>query len=262
MVTNSDWRPGKYLTAENLQVTDQYVRSMQEKGLGTWLYDEHLYPSGTAETKVLDGHKEFEATGLRELKLTGTGTGSFTLPVPNYTTKIVSARLETAAGAQAVPVDADGSAIVTTGADGSWTLRAYVEYPPMEGDRGFNLQANGVAAVNRKYINIIDADAVKRFIDITYQAYKDNFSPDVWRGVEAFFTDEPSLITRHHMDYNPDDSYILLPWEKTLPEKFQAKYGYDLMENLVSLFEGGETEHDKLVRQNFYSLIGGMVSEN
>lgn len=261
MVTNSDWRPGKYLTEENLKVTDQYVRSMQEKGLGTWLYDEHLYPSGTAETKVLDGHKEFEATGLRELKLTGTGTGSFTLPVPNYTTKIVSARLETATGTQNIPVDTDGSAIVTTGADGSWTLRAYVEYPPMEGDRGFNIQANGVAAVNRKYINIIDADAVKRFIDITYQAYKDNFSPDVWGGVEAFFTDEPSLITRHHMDYNPDDSYILLPWEKTLPEKFQAKYGYDLMENLTSLFEGGETEHDKLVRQNFYSLIGDMVSE-
>jgi len=47
----------------------------------------------------------------------------------------------------------------------------------------------------RRYINLLEEAAVKKFAEITYYKYKEKLPEYIFSKVEAFFTDEPSLMT-------------------------------------------------------------------
>lgn len=47
----------------------------------------------------------------------------------------------------------------------------------------------------RRYINLLEKRAVEKFAEITYERYQKELPEDLFRQVEAFFTDEPSLMT-------------------------------------------------------------------
>lgn len=63
MATNVN--PNDYLKSEEeFKVFNRFVHAAKKRGLDLWLYDEKLYPSGMADTYVLDEHPEWEAEGL------------------------------------------------------------------------------------------------------------------------------------------------------------------------------------------------------
>lgn len=63
MATNVN--PNEYLKSdEELKVFNRFVHASKARGLDLWLYDERSYPSGMADTYVLDEHPEWEAEGL------------------------------------------------------------------------------------------------------------------------------------------------------------------------------------------------------
>ncbi len=110
----------------------------------------------------------------------------------------------------------------------------------------------------RRYINILDPSAASTFIDVTHARYGRALHP-IGRYVEAFFTDEPSMI----------DAYIpkgkdypqTLPWVKNLPEIFRARKGYDLLPFRESLFvDTGEI--DRKIRCDFYDVIADLCAGN
>ncbi len=47
----------------------------------------------------------------------------------------------------------------------------------------------------RRYINLLDSNAVRKFAESTYSKYMKKLPPDNFDQAEAFFTDEPSLMT-------------------------------------------------------------------
>jgi len=47
----------------------------------------------------------------------------------------------------------------------------------------------------RRYINLLESKAVESFAQSTYYKYKEKLPKDVFNSAEAFFTDEPSLMT-------------------------------------------------------------------
>ena len=46
----------------------------------------------------------------------------------------------------------------------------------------------------RRYPNPLDAGASERFVELTHEAYLEHLGPELYGEVEAFFTDEPSLL--------------------------------------------------------------------
>ncbi len=109
----------------------------------------------------------------------------------------------------------------------------------------------------RHYINILDPVAVSTFLAVTHDRYARYLEP-IDRYVEAFFTDEPSLISA----YIPLDREYpkTLPWHSRLPEEFMARKGYDLIPHRESLFvETGEM--DRKVRCDFYEVIADLCAE-
>ncbi len=107
------------------------------------------------------------------------------------------------------------------------------------------------------YPNILDPVTVGTFISLTHDQYARYLEP-IDRYVEAFFTDEPSLISV----YIPEGREYpqTLPWHPRLPEEFRSRKGYDLLPHRESLFvDTGAI--DRKVRCDFYEVIADLCAE-
>ena len=100
--------------------------------------------------------------------------------------------------------------------DGSGAV-SYVEQPLYEGTH-----ATENFYKKRHYINILDPAAARAFIAVTHERYARALHP-IGRYVEAFFTDEPSLICA----YIPKGREYpkTIPWCRDLPEIFKCAQG-------------------------------------
>lgn len=109
----------------------------------------------------------------------------------------------------------------------------------------------------RPYINLLDPRAVREFIAVTHRQYAQVLRP-IARYVEAFFTDEPSLIAA----YIPKGRRypLTLPWHERLPAEFKRRTGYELQPHLESLFVD-TGPHDRKIRCDFWSVIAAMCAE-
>ncbi len=110
----------------------------------------------------------------------------------------------------------------------------------------------------RRYVNILDSTAVTTFLDVTHAQYARVLDP-LAKYVEAFFTDEPSLISA----YVPRDRTYppTLPWHSSLPELFRKQKGYDLAPHLESLFRD-TGPIDRKIRCDFYEVVSELCAEN
>jgi hypothetical protein len=110
----------------------------------------------------------------------------------------------------------------------------------------------------RHYINILDPSAASTFIAVTHERYERALHP-IGEYVEAFFTDEPSLIPA----YIPKGREYpeTLPWHPDLPEIFKFRKGYDLIPFRESLFvDTGDI--DRKIRCDFYEVVADLCAEN
>lgn len=109
----------------------------------------------------------------------------------------------------------------------------------------------------RPYINILDPHAVATFLGVTHDRYATVLDP-ISRYVEAFFTDEPSLISAYipkDRDYPPT-----LPWHARLPGEFLERKGYDILLHRESLYiDTGAI--DRKIRCDFYDVIADLCAE-
>ncbi len=130
--------------------------------------------------------------------------------------------------------------------------------------------------VARRYPNPLNPQATQKFIELTHQSYYSHLGPDLYGNVEAFFTDEPSMMAANLGQLREDvrknvkvtdpldankKNLPMVSWDTSLPEKYKAKYAEDLMSSLPSLFYGND-EKDKVIRQKFWSLLAEIDQTN
>ncbi|HWR99502.1 MAG TPA: hypothetical protein VN249_02745 [Prolixibacteraceae bacterium] len=130
--------------------------------------------------------------------------------------------------------------------------------------------------VARRYPNPLDPRSTQKFIELTHQAYFNHLGPQLYGEVEAFFTDEPSMMAVNLGELREDvrknvkvtdpldpkkKNLPMVSWVDGLPAKYQAKYGEEIVPSLSSLFNGSD-EKDKVVRQKFWSLLAESGRDN
>ena len=134
--------------------------------------------------------------------------------------------------------------------------------------------SNNYAAA-RRYPNPLDAAATKRFLAVTHEQYRTRLGKELFEQVEAFFTDEPSMMGvnigqipedvrgRVWIDDPIDPNVKLLPmvsWGPDVVDRYREKYGEDLLVQRKSLFVGDSPE-DRRIRRQFWSLLGELDKE-
>lgn len=94
------------------------------------------------------------------------------------------------------------------------------------------------------YIDILNKEVVKVFLETTHEEYARRFVLGETAGLRGFFTDEPRL------------SEGPVPWSPILPDEFKARYGYDLMEVLPAMYlPYGDY---RAVRHDFWALVNDL----
>ena len=103
--------------------------------------------------------------------------------------------------------------------------------------------------VNIYYIDTFNKDAIACFIENTHQKYYEKMPECFGNGLKGFFTDEPQYGNNGHA-----------PWSQVLPELFEQRYGYSLLESLPMLFI--DNSKSASVRSDFYNLVSDQFNES
>ena len=98
--------------------------------------------------------------------------------------------------------------------------------------------------VNPFYVDTLDKDVIKEFINKIYEPYYEKFSGEM----KGFFTDEPQ-VSRNG-----------IPWSFILADEYLKEYGEEIYPKLIELFE--EKGDYKNTRIKFWRLVSKLFSQS
>ncbi len=180
-----------------------YIRAalvaLRELGMRAVFYDEGMYPSGSASGKVTEGHPELRSLGV------------------TLTESVL-------AGDQVLARRGDKCLVVRPSGG---TIRG-VHFGEDDG------QARAPASAD-----ILNPEAVARFIRLTHEEYYRRFGEYFGNTVLGFFTDEPSVLGRCVRGF--------FPWTRGFGDIFRAAGGR--FDDLFALFDREETPGTALYRE-------------
>ncbi len=220
-------RPGlmtPYLSDRWFDLWAVALDEAEKLGMHIWIYDENSYPSGFAGGFVPDQMPESRGQGLVFEEVTDVPN-----PLPEDVLRVYAVIGDTYT--DATPKDAQ-----TALPSGRYILakRAWAQPSPWFG--------------GKTYVDLLRPGVTEKFLEVTLDACKAHFGDQFGKRVPGSFTDEPHLVPGGEFHWTPD-----------LPEVFQKRWGYDLMENLPSLkYDLGDW---KKVRHDYYATINELFIE-
>ena len=218
----------EYLSKDWFKCIHACVDEAKKNGLNAWLYDEDRWPSGAAGGKVTVNHEYRQKMLLFEefSSLDSVETSEFTLAVFAVSAENKTRRLK---------LDFSSETIT----DNEKLLHFYVK--TAANDNWFNGQS---------YLDTLNPDAVDEFIKITHEKYKAEIGGSFGKNIPGIFTDEPRFDA---CEVNTGNNSV--PWTIKLPEVFNERYGYDLVDHLPELFFDLEIESPCRTRYHYFDCI-------
>ncbi len=186
----------RYLSPRFFSYIRTALETARELDMTVVLYDEAMYPSGSASGQVVEGHPELASQGLALVE-------------------------------KAQP----GDEVVAGTAEGVLVAR------PTGGTiRGVHWDEEDGAPHAPASADILNPEAVARFIHLTHDAYYREFQEYFGSTVLGFFTDEPSITGRNVGN--------VFPWTRGFAGIFAAAGGNAA--ELTALFRGEENDGTRL----------------
>ncbi len=220
-------RPGlmtPYLGEDWFRLWKIALNEAERLDMNVWIYDENSYPSGFAGGWVPEIMPESRGQGLaiRESK-----------SAPRWNDKTVAVlRLADGRTENVSPQVKAGGAM----GDGKFLI-ATIER-----------SGNSPWHANRCYVNLLTPGVTEKFLDVTLGAYEREIGKELGKRVPGVFTDEPNI--------RPAGGF---PWCDDLPEQFQKRWGYSLLDNLGSLVQ--PVGDWRKIRHNYYSTLNDLFIE-
>jgi hypothetical protein len=183
-----------------------------------WLYDEDRYPSGAAGGLVTVDPKYRR----RRLMLDRCHKTNFSWPESSdpfycFATTLQNDQLQSYQKIESVD---DLIGISDTVEILTFTLQ---QYPNLSWFNGHT------------FLDYLNPEAVAKFIEITHEAYRREVGEHFGKTVPGIFTDEPNAGAIFR-DWFPDDQGDrAITWTDKLPDEFQNKYGYNILDHLPEI---------------------------
>jgi len=216
-------RPGlitDYLSPKWFEMFKYALDLAKQLDMKLWIYDENSYPSGFAgglvQQQMPESYNQGDAIIPRQMS-------TLTLDdkqVAKYVFKNVDGKWQ----------DITATASKEKGLEGKYVV-FYL--------RDTHNRSN-------EYVDLLVKGVTEKFIDITFNKYKNAVGEEFGKGISGTFTDEPHII-----GLGAGRSTFL--WTPDLESWFKKLNGYDLQPNIISLYE--ETGEWQRVRHDYYSTI-------
>ncbi len=195
-----------YLGKDWFDCVKACIDEAKKEGMNAWLYDEDRWPSGAAGGKVTKDEK-YRMRYL-ELELT-TDVAVKDSYLAVYLLKFDNDELIHYYRLDHLPQSITPHEKL-----------AVMRVKLMETSPWFN---------NYAYLDTMNGEAVKAFIDVTYESYRREVGNEFGKTVPGIFTDEPS----YQMMNWPKERCL---WTDALPEHFKHLHNYDLLDLLPLLY--------------------------
>lgn len=275
-----------YLSDEFMEIVRSTVEHCSDTGMLAWLYDEDRWPSGFAGGLVTRDH-QYRA---RRLVLTRKPAGpaqSGTLYAawhcvwnPDGTLaaclRLDTEAAETALTAAIAAADPDETAALGSNFERMDRDVATRDVLPAEGEvYAFHIvEPDNPRFNNEAYVDSLNPEAIRRFIEITYERYREVVGGHFGTTCPAIFTDEPQFSRKNRLATAADTTPVTIPWSDDFPEDFRRRYGRDLLERLPEYawdLPGGEVSelrwqiHDFIAERfaaAFADTVGGWCEAN
>ncbi|MCK4282806.1 MAG: hypothetical protein KAX44_00710 [Candidatus Brocadiae bacterium] len=206
-----------YLSDEWFEMVEACIDEARKLGMEAWLYDEDRWPSGAAGGLVTKDpryqHKRLQ------MVICDPAEAEFS----QEPLALFSARIDghLATDVRRLGVDWDGK---VSPADAQ-VLAFFVA--PDEPSSWHN---------DATYLDTMSHEAVRRFIEVTHEAYKQRVGEHFGSLVPGVFTDEPNCGNIFQRGRFEGRQAVEVPWTPELPRHFKERYGYDILDHLPHIF--------------------------
>ncbi|HEY3322170.1 MAG TPA: glycosyl hydrolase [Planctomycetota bacterium] len=199
-----------FMTPEFLNHYQAAVGKAAELGMKLCLYDEFWFPSGSAGGLLAKKHPEALSKRLDVLAVDVTGPQSVEQAVPaGMLMGVVAMNMATKQRENITSKAKDGK-LVWDAPTGEWKVMLFTCVPD-GGDR---------------LVDYLSPEAVKCFIELTYQAYYDKFPSHFGTTIDSAFYDEPAM---YHVKGGR-------AWTDSFNEKYKQKFADDPVVHYPALF--------------------------
>jgi hypothetical protein len=192
-----------YLSDGYLNLVEAAVEEAERLHMKVILYDEAMYPSGSAMGMVVRDNPAFASRGLKMIEIPCEGGGEFPVILQDG---------ETLVSVQAVAKTSDGgidpAKVALLGAGnsdkvafqppdgGSWSVLLFVETYSKGVIRGVYFGQDDVDPDSPPSADLLNPQATETFIRLTHEAYYGKLRRYFGSTVIAMFTDEPNILGR------------------------------------------------------------------
>lgn len=236
-----------YLSDEHMDMVRACVDKCTREEMLAWLYDEDRWPSGAAGG-IVTRDPRFRA---RYLMFTPTPYSGGPYHKEIYYSGAQAERSEKGYLLACYDICLDETGCLKSGKridEGQEAVGtkwyAYVETP--NESPWYN---------NQTYVNTLDKAAIARFIEVTYERYKESVGESFGGVVPAIFTDEPQFTHKQTLGFAGEKKDVILPWSDDLPATFREAYGEDILEYLPQLFWDLPDDQVSVTRYHYHDHI-------
>ncbi|WP_036745897.1 glycosylhydrolase-like jelly roll fold domain-containing protein [Paenibacillus sp. UNC451MF] len=191
-----------YLSDKYMDLVETAVKEAKRLGMTVFLYDEAMYPSGSAKGMVVQNDPAFASRGLKMLELDGSkpidlsdvlGTGDVLISA-----QAVSKKDDKSINPRATVIVEPKNGKIQSPADRE-TILLFIETFSKGTIRGIHFgeddgEPNAPAAAD-----LLNPLATQKFIRLTHQRYYERVGAYFGNTIQAMFTDEPDILGRRHV---------------------------------------------------------------
>ena len=215
----------EYLGEDWFRCVDACIDEGSKLGMDSWAYDEDGWPSGFGGGIVTDLGDKYH---VRWLECGCYGTDSPNGPVLGYYT-----------------IDSNNNYKYYAPSCNPQEITVTTDITNQDTSKVYFVCHNK----NSYYVDILNPEVVRAFIDSTYEEYYSRMPEKFKDGtMPGFFTDEPQFANGR------------TPWSYIIPSEFESRYNYNSAEHLICLFKDlNNSEH---FRYDFWKLVSDLYTKS
>ena len=229
----------EYMGERYLNLVRVAVEEAARNGMVVHLYDEGMYPSGSAHGMVVRENPEWASRGLEMREVEADA------PVAdlNSDERLVARVAMSESGDTRVLASEESPP-----REEEWRTLAFLDVPSGGHIRGVHEGEDDGEAGAPRSADLLNPEAMAAFVRLTHDRYYAALPEHFGRTIRAIFTDEPSLLGR-------SGRRGLQPWTRDFHRHFARTMGYDLVPFLPALWMEIGTRTDQ-IREDFARAVG------
>ena len=229
----------RYLSPEFMELVRSCTDTAKSEGMITYLYDEDRWSSGFAGGYVTNEKK-------------------FVEKIVRFTVNPI----ETVSKEEGIR---DGKPYILACYDivlnRDGTLKYYKNISEDEAAKGTKWYVYAELAEirpwynNKGYVDTLNKEAIDKFIDITYNSYKNSVGDEFDKTIYSIFTDEPHFSIKKMPEFAADKKDVILSWTTDFDKFYMSECDLDLIEKFPEVIWDLPDGRPSIVRYQYHNQI-------